>query len=231
MIAAIKKYLDDWYTIIVRPIYFYTKLEEASWQEGAFTFYLITSWLLALVATVVVFIIQLVPIGSTLVVGVSGIKFLIVLPVLVTLTLVFFMIIFLILGGAFTFFIFFLLSALGLILHYVSIFFGGKGSLNRMLQSIFYTSAILLVEIAVFLLMILTKYGDLDFSLFRVGFNLAYYFMLLYIYGLWAIAVRKNYGFSKGKAFLVAFVPVVVMLLFGLVFDKIVLLKLQAWIT
>lgn len=227
----ISDYLANWYTIIVRPIYFYTTMKEESWQQGAFTFYLITSWLLALVATIVVFIIQLIPIGSTLVEGVSGVKFLIVLPVLVTLTAVFFAIVFLILGAAITFALFFLLYSIALLLHYVCFLLGGKGSLERTLQAVFYSSAILVIEVFVFVLMILTKNGALEFTLFRVGFNLVYGFVLLYVYGLWAIIARKNYDLPKTQAFIAALAPVVLMLLFGFVFDRIGLLKLRSWIT
>ena len=78
--------------------------------------------------------------------------------------------------------------------------------------------------------MIFSKYGGLDFSLFRIGFNFIYFLIVLYIYGLWAIAGRRNYGVLRWKAFVGAVLPVLVLLIFGLVFDKIALSQLRPWI-
>ena len=133
-----KNYIKTWWTIIFRPIYFYTKLKEEDWKENSLTFMLITTWILALAATLVIFIIQYIPIGSTLVEGVAGFRFVIVLPVLVALAFVFFIITFLILGGVLTLSFFALFFLIGVLLHYVYLFLGGKGSLNRMIQSSFY---------------------------------------------------------------------------------------------
>jgi len=225
------KYLKTWWTIIFRPIYFYTRLKEADWREESLTFFLKTFWLLALVATVVVYIIQYLRIGRTLVEGVSGLRFVIVLPVLITLAFVFFVITFLILGGLFTFAFFILFYFVGILLHYTYLLLGGKGSLNRMIQSMFYSSAIMLVGVLIFLLMILTRFAGMDFSLFRYGYNFIYFLILLYIYGLWAVAGRKTYGISKPKAFIGAVVPVVALLIFGFLFDKIAVSRLAPWIT
>lgn len=224
-------YLETWWTIIFRPIYFYTRLKEEDWKEKSLTFFLITSWILGLVATLVVYIVQYIPIGSTLVEGITGFRFIIILPVLITLAFVFFVITFLILGGLFTFAFFIMFYAVGALLHYAYLFLGGRGSLNRMIQSMLYSSAIILVGSLIFFLMILTKYAGLDFSLFRVGFNFIYFLILLYIYGLWAVAGRKTYGVPRWKAFVGAIVPVIILLIFGVLFDKIMLSKLQPWIT
>jgi hypothetical protein len=231
MTKIVKNYIKTWWTIIMRPIYFYTKLKEEDWKENALTFFMITSWILALVATIVVYVIQYIPIGSTLVEGVSGFKFVLILPVLVTLAAVFFIITSLILGGIFTVAFFVLFYLLGWMFHYIYIFIGGKGSLNRMIQSSFYSSAVLLVGIIVFLLMILTKYAGMEFLLFRYGFNFIGFLTLLYIYGLWAVAGRKTYNVAKWKAFAGAVIPVIVLLIFGVLFDKIALSRLSSWIT
>jgi hypothetical protein len=231
MINAIKLYIKDYWTIMTQPILFYSVMVEENWQEKALTFCFITARTLAVVATIVVFIIQYIPIGSTLVSGVSGLRFLLVLPVLITLAFVFFMITLLIIGGAFTMLLMGAMYILGVVLHYVYTFLlGGKGSMNRMIQSLLYSNAAFMSMIFVMFLMILTKYVGLPFSLFRVGFNVTYFFTLLYLYGLWAIAGRKTYGISKWKAFLGAILPIIVMLIFGVIFDKMALSKLQPWI-
>jgi hypothetical protein len=227
----IKWYFKNWWTIIFRPIYFYTKLKEESWKEKSLTFFLITSWILALAATLMIFIIQYIPIGSTLVEGIRGFKFIVVLPVLLTLIFVFFVITFLILGGLFTcaFFVLFYLAAF--VLHYTYLFLGGKGSLNRIIQSSLYSSAVILAGVLIPFMMILTKYAGLGFSLFRGGFNFIYFLILLYAYGLWAVAGRKTYGVARWVAFVGAVLPVIILLIFGILFDKIALSKLQPWIS
>ncbi|MBU0671793.1 MAG: YIP1 family protein [Candidatus Margulisbacteria bacterium] len=227
----IRNYFSTWWMVMLRPIYFYTKLKEADWKEQSLTFLLLTTWLLSFVATLVIFIVQYVPIGSTLVEGIEGLKFIIILPVLITLALVFFAITLLILGGLLTFAFFLMLYLIGILLNYVYLLLGGKGSLNRMIQSLFYSSAVILIGVAIFLLILLTKYAGLDYTLFRYGYNSIYYLLLLYMYGLWAVAGRKTYNVPKWKAFVGAAVPIIVMLIFGILFDKIALSRLQPWIT
>ena len=229
--SEIRKYLKTWWTIVLRPIYFFTKLKEEDWQGGSLTFLLISSWALGLVATLVIYIIQYIPIGSTLVEGVSGAKFIIILPVLVTLAFVFFVITFLILGGLFSLAFFLMFYLVAYLLHYTYGFFGGKGSLNRMVQSSLYSSAVILFGLVIPLLMVLTKYAGLDFALFRYGFITIYSLILVFVYGLWAVGGRKTYGVAKWQAFLGAIVPVLALLIFGVLFDKIALPQLQPWIS
>jgi len=231
VINSLKWYLDTWWLVTARPIYFYTKLKEESWKEKSLTFLLFSSWIVAFAATVAVFIIQYVTIGATLVEGITGMKFLIILPVLLTLAFVFFMISFLIVGGVMVLVFGVAFYAVGFLLHYVYLVAGGKGSLNRMLQQSFYSSAVVLVAFFPVLFAVLTKYSVLDFSLFRIGYNLVYGLTVLFVYGLWAVAGRKVYGVPKWKAFAGALVPVIFLLIFGLVFDKIALSKLESWIT
>lgn len=231
MIKILADYLGTWWTIILRPIYFYTKLKEEDWKEKSLTFMLITVWLLALVATLIIFVIQYVPIGSTLVEGVKGLKFVIVTPVLATLAFVFFVITYLILGGLLTLSFFIIFYLIGILLHYIYLLLGGQGKLNRMIQSSLYSSAVIAGGLLILLLMVLTKFAGMDYSLFRYGYNTIYGLIILYVYGLWAVAGRKAYGVPKWKAFLGAIVPVVALLIFGFLFDKIALSRLQPWIS
>ncbi len=226
----LKSYFETWWTIIARPIYFYTKMKEESWKEKSLTFLIVTSWLLAATMTLAIFIIQYVPIGATLVEGIKGVKFLIILPVLLTLALVFLGMTLIILGGVLVAGLGAAFYAVGFILHYTYILLGGKGSLNRMLQSSLYSSAVALAGIFPSLFALLTRYNLLDLSLFRVGYNLVYGLVGLYAYGLWAVAGRKAYGVPKWKAFAGALVPVIILLILGIGFDKIALSKLETWI-
>jgi hypothetical protein len=227
----ITNYFSTWWTVMLRPIYFYAKLKEEKWQESSLTFLLQTSWLLALLATIVIFIIQYIPIGSTLLQIVQGAKILIVLPVLITLAAVFFLITLLILGGLLATGFFGAFYALAFLLHQTYRLLGSKGQFLRLVQNLFYSSAALMTGVIILGLMVLSKYGNLDFTLFRYGFNTIYYLTLLYMYGLWAVAAKRSYGLTKTQAFLGALVPVAILLIFGVAFDKIALPKFQSWIT
>ena len=224
-------FCSTWWVIILRPIYFYTVFAEEDWREKALTFLFVNSWILAAATALFVFFVQYVPIGKTLVGGVSGFKFVLILPVLIALAAVFFLITALILGGFFIGAFFVMFYAVSACLHYVYIMLGGKGHLNKMLQYVFYSSAVLAFGLLIILLMFLTSYGLLDFTLFRTGFIIVYGLISIYVYGLWAIAGRKTYGVSKTKAFIGALLPVIILLIFGVLFDKIALPVLQPWIS
>ena len=151
----IRDYLEIWWTILVRPIYFYAKMKDDSWQGKSLSFFLVASWILAFAATIIVFVVQYIPVGSTLVEGISGFKFITILPVLLTLMFVFFSITLLISGGFFVFTFFILFYFVALMLHYIYMFLGGKGNLRHMVQSVLYSSAVLLFAILLLSLIIL----------------------------------------------------------------------------
>ncbi len=227
----IRQYINDWWTVMLRPILFYTVRPKENWQEQPQTFLLITAWLLALGGALVIFIVQYIPIGSTLVVNVPAWKFIFIIPVMAVLAFVFFMITFLILGGVFTVGLFAAYYLNALVLNYVYKLLGGKDNADRMVQNMFYSCAAMLSLFLAYLLMIITKYGGLPYDLFRVGFNFTYFLTLLYSYGLWAIIGKRTADVPKWKAFLGALAPIIILLIFGFLFDKIALPKLQSWIT
>lgn len=224
-------YMALWRQIILQPIYFYTKLKEQDWREEPLTFALITSWIIAFGGALVIFVDQYIPIGSTLLEKVPASRFVLIVPVLAVLAFIFFLITFIILGGVFVCAFFAALSLTAYVLHYTYLLLGGRGSVQRMIQSLLYSSAVFVVALLIMVLMILTKYAGMDFALFRAGYNFIYLMMMIYIYGLWAVAGRKVYGVPKWKAFVGALAPVLFLLIFGVVFDKIALPKLQSWIT
>ena len=230
MIKALKEYFVEWWIIIARPILFYTKLKEESWKEQSLTFLLFSSWILAAAFSLAIFIVQYLPIGATLVTGIIGFKFLLITPVILTLSFAFYMITLLIVGGVLSILFGAAFYAIGFILHYIYLAFGGQGRLNRMIQSSFYSSAVVLFLALPAAFAVVTRYGWLELSLFAVGFNIVYVFIAVYVYGLWAVAGRKTYGVAKWRAFAGALVPVVLLLIFGFIFDKIGLRKLEAWI-
>lgn len=223
-------YFGTWFTVMARPILFYARLKEEDWKEQSLTFLLIGSWLLAAVMAIGVFLIQFLPIGSTLVVKVSGWKLVLIAPVLLTLGGVFYFITLLIIGGLLVMVLGGAHYLLAVLLHGLGLLAGGTGRLNRMVQSSFYSSAIILAGIFPVALACLTRYGWLELALFRVGFNLVFGLTSLYAYGLWAVALRKNYGISKWRAFSAALVPALALLIFLFTFDKIGIERLDGWI-
>ncbi len=227
----VKHYFRTWWQIVSRPIYFYSTLKEENWKDQSLSFMLITAWLSAMAVTLAIFLVQYVPIGSTLVEGVKGYKFIFILPVLITLAAVFFTITLLIIGGLMVAAYGALCYAVGFILHYVYLVLGGKGSQNRMIQSSFYSSAVFLVILLPAFFSLLVRYGGLDFPLFRAGYNFFLVMAVLFIYGLLAVAGRKTYHVPKWKAFTGALIPVIFLLLLLVLFDKMAVSKLQSWIT
>jgi hypothetical protein len=230
MLAVINAYCARCYEILVRPIYFYTCLKEENWQEGALTYLLQTSWLVAFIAALVVYVVQLVPIGAPLVEGISGGKVVAILPVLLVLMFVFFVITFLIVGGFLVSAFFVLLFVVGMVFNYAGKVLGGHGSLNRVIQCLFYSSAVFLSLLLLFALLLLSRFAHLDFELFKAGFNVIYYLTLLYTYGLWSIIIRRCYGIVRWKAFLAAFLPIIILLILGVLFDKIALPRFEPWV-
>jgi len=226
----LKTYFATWWQVMARPIFFFSKLQEESWKENSLTFLISTAWLTALLMTIAVFILQYIPIGSTLVAGIHGYKFILITPVILTLAAVFFTLTWLIAGGAMVVGLGAGFWALAFVLHYIYVLLGGKGKLNRMVQQAYYSSAVALAVLFPLILALMTRFGWLDFSLFRVGFNFVFVCLVVYIYGLWAVAVRKVYNVPKWQAFAGALVPALLLLIFGLLFDKIGITKLESWI-
>lgn len=226
----VKWYFQTCWEILVRPIWFYSILKEEDWKRKSLTFLLYTAWILAAITALLIFWIQYVPIGATLVAGIFGIKFLIILPVLITMALVFLLITFFIVGGVMAVAFGAAFYLIGLLLHSMNLLLGGKGKLNLMLQSSMYSSAVLLALVFPLFFMILVKNGWLEFSLFRAGFDFIIILTIVYVYGIWAVAGRKAYDVPKWKAFVGALLPVLGLLLFLMVFDKIGIRKLEAWL-
>ena len=226
----LKKYWQTWWTVMARPIYFYVKLEEQDWRKNSLSFLLMTSYLTAAIVALAVFIIQYIPMGRTLIEGVTGFKLIIVLPVVLTLAAVFFMITYLILIGVTVLALGSAFYVTGALLFYVYKICGGQGDLNRMVQNMFYSSAVVLAVVFPALLAVLTRYNWLDLSLFRVGFDFSYFLIGIYVYGLWAVIGRRTCGVSKWVAFAGALVPLFIFLIFGLAFDKMAIAKVETWI-
>jgi len=225
-----KWYLDILFTVLVRPILFYTKLPPGEWEDESLTFCGINCWILALFTTLVVFINQLIPVGATLVEGITGFKLLLISPVMLVLAFMFFVIVYSILGGVFMALFISLFYVLGALMYWGGRILGGKGQYLQNLKTSLYSSAVILVGIFPILMILLSKRGILDFTNYKIGYNIVYSFAVLYLYGLDAIAIRKTQKVLKWQAFVAALLPAVLLIILGMVANK-MLPRLANWIT
>jgi len=225
-----KRYLETVAQVLVRPIFFYTNLPAGDWREESVTFCSITSWVLAFVLSIVIFINQLLPVGVTLWVQVTGWKLAIISPVMAVLTFMFFVIIYSIIGGALMAGLLALFSALGCLLYFGGKVMGGQSELVSSIKASLYGSAVALVMIFPMIFMILSKRGILDFTNFKIGYNIVYSFFVLYLYGILAIAARKTQGIERWKAFAAAVLPAAILIILGIFVSIFVLPRMQNWV-
>jgi hypothetical protein len=213
-----------------RPILFFSRLPGGEWTGESVTFTGVIAWILALLVAAVVFITQYVPIGGTLWEGVPTGKLILVVPVMVLLGAMFFFVTFVILGGVFLALILGLFYALGALLYWSSKLLGGRGSFLETIKASNYSSAVILVFILPILMMIATKRGILDFTNFRIGFNMTCSFAVLYLYGLQAIISRKVAGLSRPMAFTAALACALALAVLFWAVNFAILPKLAPWI-
>ncbi|MFA4906218.1 MAG: YIP1 family protein [Candidatus Margulisiibacteriota bacterium] len=225
-----KKYCDLFVLIWFRPILFFSRLPQGEWTGESVTFAGVVAWILAGLIAAVVFITQYIPIGGALWEGVPAGKLILVVPVIALLGAMFFFITFIILGGVLLALILGLFYALGALLFWSAKLLGGQGSFHETLKAGNYSSAILLIFILPIFMMIATKRGILDFTNFRIGFNITCSFAVLYLYGLQAIISRKLLGLSRPKAFTAALATATALAILFWVINIAILPKIAPWI-
>lgn len=224
-------YIGDWIKIMFRPIYFYTFMEKGSWKDRSFTFLLLSGWILSFGLACVAFFAYVEPLLSVVVSGISGYKLLASGFVYILLCASFFSMIFLILGGLLAVVSVLAFAAAAWVLDRLAVRFGGKGSFEEMLKSIYYSSALFIVILLVPVIGIATKFRLLTFQNFLVGVNLILYIVLVYAWGLWSIAAKRNYGLSRKNSLASTFILVLLMLLLLLFATVKILPVLERWIT
>lgn len=232
-----KPYWDNLMKLLFRPIYFFTFLPKGDWIDDSVTFVGITSSLLAFVGTIVIFITQYFVIGQTLFEKVVGWKWVFTVPTTIVLAFMFFVITFSIIFAMFLFALLALFWIISGVLFYLGRLparpAGGQNkasNYHEYLKASFYSSGVMVVFSLVELLVILTKRGLMDFTNFSIGYNMLYSFAVLYLYGIFAIILRKLGKFEKGKAFLIAVIPAIFLALIGIAVGFVVLPKLKGLI-
>lgn len=203
--------------MVSRPIYFFSKKDEQEWWEGSLTFAMLTAWIIALAATIVIFITQYVPVGMYMTDRVSGFKYLMVSPVIIAVALDFLIMTWVLLGGILMIGWFCLFYLLGAFFHFICLLAKGTGKIEDSVKASFYSSGVLLFMIISAFFALLVRRDILTGQNFIVGVNLLGFLVGLYIYGLWSIFCRKIYRLAKWKAFIVAAVPFLMVLLVGFI--------------
>lgn len=192
---------------MVRPIYFYTFMEKGDWKDKSLSFLLISSWILSFFITLVFFYTQIMNIIMyRFVEGITGLKFLVLMPVLFIFALIFFIIFYIISGGLIAFLFVLGFGAVAGSLSIIAKLSGWVGDRMEMFKAIFYSSAASLFYLLAFLLAFGAKIRILSFDNFIMGINLLMFLSSVYMWGLWSISMRKVYRISKIKAVLATFI-------------------------
>ena len=226
---TIRWYFEDWTKVMFRPIYFFTFMEKGPWSERSVTFLLISSWILAFGISVVGFLAYVVPMFSVLIKGISGVKFLLALPVFLLLHLTFFAMIFVIGGSVLIAAAFLGFYVISLLLNYIAGRLGGEGSLGEIVKAAYYSGAVFLPMLLIPVIALSSKYGLIPRQSFAVGINLVLCASIFYWWGLWSIALKKVYGISRQKAVWGTFMVIILMLLLQVAAGLKVIPLLERW--
>lgn len=230
MKKIMQKYFDNWYKIMVRPIYFYTFMEKGPVKEEALSFAMASGWILSFFFAVAAMFLVLGPMLFGLISHLVPAKIIMILPVFAALFVVFFAIVLLVAAAVTVTAILVLLACAGIILDQIAVFLKGKPARADMVKACLYSSAVILVFILDVCWLIMAKYGMLSFINFLIGTNVLIFLTIIFLWGLWSIALRKVYGFSKTKSISATLIVVLIMLLLQLVGAIKILPILGRWI-
>jgi hypothetical protein len=230
MMGKAKWYLETWYTVMVRPILFYTFLPEGAWHGEALTFAGATSWVLSFFLTFAIFLIKFIQIGLYLIENLTLWERVLTSPIMIVFAFVFFAMTTLIIGGFILAGILGALWGFAVVLHFVLKLLGGRGTLFETVKALLYSSAVFLVVLIPILFAILTKYRVVEMWQLSSLENVVYYFACIYIFGLWSIAGKKVHDVPRWKAFLAATLPFAILIFFGVLFHSKVFPKLAGFL-
>jgi len=214
----------------LKPVLFFQDMPKSSWREEPLSFAMITSWILALALTVIVFFNNYLPTGLTLIEGIQGQKLLIVVPVLAVMGFAFFAMTALILVGLMNIAVIGLMIFCAAVLNLLLVLLGGKGTVFEVVKASFYASATLLAGLINIVLMVAVKYKLMSFTDWISGERVIYYCACVYIYGLFSIIGRKTHNVPRWKAFLAATVPLVILVMVNIFLSSKVLPKLAGFL-
>jgi len=222
-----KWYIENLWNIMTRPIQFFDNMPAGTWMEAPLTFSLITGWIMAFALTFVVFINNYLPTGLSLIEGIAGKKLIITVPVLAVMGVAFFIMTVLIIGGMIIAAILGLFFVCAAILNFLLILLGGSGNIFDVIKACLFSSGAILSGILNILLMIAVKYKAMSFGNWITGERVVFYCTAVFLYGIFSIIGRKMHKVERWKAFLAATVPLILLVLFNIVFSAKILPKME----
>lgn len=226
-----KNYFETWWKIMIRPIYFFQKMDQKAWKEDALTFSLQTSVILSTILSLTIFFTRFFETLLPLFSDIRGIKLVIILPVAVVMFLVFYLMTFLIVIFLVQIFVFSAFYIIGVLLYFLATAgFRGKGDVSKSLKVSYYSTASLFFFLILILSVFLTKVKVLTFDQFVVEENIIFYLFCLYIWGLWSIGIKKVHVLPRWKAFLCAAFPILIAVGINFVFTLKFIDRLQKFI-
>jgi len=226
------EYFGDWWKVMARPIYFYTFMEKGAWSDKSFTFLMTSSLLLSLALSIAGFILQILPILISIVEGITGLKFLLIIPVLLVLCLAFFLIIFLMVTGGLIVFSMIAFACAAIATSFIARYIlNATGDIKEAIKSFFYSSAVYIPMILLAVLAISVRFRLIPYNMFIIGENVVVYCVVIYMWGLWSISIRKVFKLSKMKSAGVSLIPILIVVLLQLGASLKVLPSLERWIS
>jgi hypothetical protein len=217
--------------LITNPAQFLQEIPNTQWNEDSLTFAMIVGWIMAFSLTFVVFVNSYLPTGLGLVDGIYGQKLLIVIPVLLIMGFAFFVMTVLILGGLLNLAVVGIFFGFAALLNFLLILLGGTGNLFDMARTSLYASGALLFGLINIFLMVLVKYGFVPVPAWIMGEKIVFMAASLYLFYAFIQMSKIVHKVNGIKAFLASTVPLIILVVFNLVFSAKILPKLLGFLS
>jgi hypothetical protein len=211
--------------VVTKPALFFENMPSGTWQEDALSFSLVTGWILSFAVTFAFFVNNYIPTGISLIEGIAGRKLVIALPVLVVMGIIFFTMTLLIIAGIMIAAILCLFVTCAGLLNFLLMLLGGRGNLLDVIKASLYASCAVLAGVINVFLMIAVKYKMMSVGAWITGEKVVFYLtsiFLFYVFGIMGARVHKE---PTWKSFLAATVPLILLVLFNIVFSSRILPK------
>ncbi len=215
---GIRWYISTCLRIAHGPSAFFSDTPQGTWKEDALTFASATSWAISFVIALAVFVIQYIPIGLYLVEDLTKVQMLQVSPVLIMLSLTFFVMTMLIVGGIMLGVLLGLLYVFAAVENFVLKLLGGTSDFSEVVKVSFYSGAAFLLSIVSLAFFILTKYRFIDMFQLTLIENVVYYAGCICFGAMMVLGIEKKGNVPPWKAVLVVSLPVLALVFLGVVF-------------
>ncbi len=224
----------DWYKdtltkVLFRPIYFFTTMEKGPLKDKPVTFLLLNCWVFSLLISAFLFMAAIYPMVSVVLTGINGPKLAIIIPLFAFFCFMFFAMVLIIAGPMIIAALFSLSLLLSLLLHYIAGKFGGVGKLSDMIRASFYCGAVIIPFSLMPVIAAAARYGLISRQNLNIGAGLLFTITIIYLWGLWSIAIRKIYGISRKKALSASFITAFLVILLQMALGPKIMTIIERW--